>query len=81
MGYYPTWETPHYQLWDNGGRHPWEVFDLNCNIWRFGFSLTLWRIGNFSRFIKVFAPNKACTGQIAGGSQSDSDSNSPAIRQ
>lgn len=53
MGYYPTWETPHYQLWDNGGRHPWEVFDLNCNIWRFGFSLTLWRIGNFSRFIKT----------------------------
>lgn len=46
------WDRPMYAIWTNGGSKPNECFDLGVNLWRIGFSFTLWRIGGWSLLLR-----------------------------
>lgn len=48
----PMWEKPLLQAHNNGGRHANECFSCGAEIGYLALSLTLWRIGGWSRILK-----------------------------
>ena len=49
IGYHPQWPRPLYRWCDNGGRLSHETLDIGVLVWRLALSLTLWRIGGWSK--------------------------------
>lgn len=54
------WESPVFSISNNGGRLADECFDLNVNLWRLGFSFTLWHIGAWSKLLRYLPDNARC---------------------
>ncbi len=50
--WHSSWPAGRIMLYENGGRSPNEVFDLNAHVGKLALSLTLWRIGGWSILMK-----------------------------